>query len=473
MKNRISLSGMGNDVRRLGRPVRRVLAVFVVACVVVLLLAAGSPPLQAQARTAPEDEQAFHRLVVGQRMINTDDLSILTAQNWTKMSDPVRPYVARLTDGNGLSCGLATQEEMVSIREAIDQMPPRTTPSGKYALAPPAANISVNYNGFTPEAQAAFQRAIDIWSSLLITTVPIEIEASFTTFEDDTLAATRIKFWACIATLNVCLPFSLINQIRSEDLDPDDPDILVTMSSSEDWYFGLDGRPGEDQFDFVSLALHEIGHGLGFYDSFKIDESTEEAEYGIGPDNIPTIFDRAIFDTEINRLIDEDEYTNPSTALTDAVTGIKLFWLGLKTLTANGGFFPVLLWAPEDFYGGRSVAHLDFHAYPPGTPNALMTPFQPKGQAVHEPGPIVLAMLEDMLWTIREQVLQIPHFGVGGGFSSDVVVTNRSSTETAAVAIDVWDPEGNALDGNRILGVGADRFDLPPSGKPDPDPVTR
>ena len=465
MKNRISLSGMGNDVRRLGRPVRRVLAVFVVACVVVLLLAAGSPPLQAQARTAPEDEQAFHRLVVGQRMINTDDLSILAAQNWTKMSDPVRPYVARLTDGNGLSCGLATQEEMVSIREAIDRMPPRTTPSGKYALAPPAANISVNYNGFTPEAQAAFQRAIDIWSSLLITTVPIEIEASFTTFEEeDTLGAARPSSWRCTASLNICLPLGLINQIRSEDLDPDDPDILVTMSSSEDWYFELDGQPGEDQFDFVSVVLHEIGHGLGFYDSFKIDESTEEAEYGIGPDNIPTIFDRAIFDTEINRLIDEDEYTNPSTALTDAVTGIKLFWLGLKTLTANGGFFLVLLWAPEDFDGGSSVAHLDQHAYPPGTANQLMISSQPKGQAVHEPGPIVLAMLGDMLWTIRDQTLQIPQFASGSGFSSDVVVTNRSSTEPAVVAIDVWDPEGNALDGNLILGVGADRFDLSPSG---------
>ena len=72
MKNQISLSGMANDMRHLGRPVRRVLAVFVAACAVVLLLAAGSPPLQAQARTAPEDEQVFHRLVVGQRM-NTDD----------------------------------------------------------------------------------------------------------------------------------------------------------------------------------------------------------------------------------------------------------------------------------------------------------------------------------------------------------------------------------------------------------------
>ena len=32
------------------------------------------------------------------------------------------------------------------------------------------------------------------------------------------------------------------------------------------------------------------------------------------------------------------------------------------------------------------------------------------------------------------------------------------------MAIDVWDPEGNALDGNLILGAGADRFDLLPSG---------
>ena len=429
MKNR------ANDVRLLGRPVRRVLAVFVAACAVVLLLAAGSPLLQ--------------------------------AQNWTKLSDPVRPYVVRLTDGNGLSCGLATQEEMASIREAIDRMPRGLPPSGKYALAPPAANISVNYTGFTLEAQAAFQRAVDIWSSLLITSVPIEIEANFTTFEEEkTLGAAgpqSFNVFKLKSGRSVAYPAGLVNEIVERDADPDKPEIKVTMSDSSNWYYGLDGQPGEDQFDFVSVVLHEIGHGLGFSDSFKIDESTEEAEYGIGDDNIPTIFDYFIFDTEFKWLVNEDEYTNPSTELTDTVTGIKLFWYGTKTREANGGHRPVLLWAPGE-YGRSSVAHLDYDAYPPGTPNELMNPFQPKGQAAHEPGPIVLAMLGDMGWTIRDQTLQIPQFAVGGGFSSDVVVTNRSSTETAAVAIDVWDPEGNALDGNLILGVGADRFDLSPSG---------
>ena len=36
-----------------------------------------------------------------------------------------------------------------------------------------------------------------------------------------------------------------------------------------------------------------------------------EAEYGLGDDNIPTIFDSHIFDTEINRLVDEDEIHQP------------------------------------------------------------------------------------------------------------------------------------------------------------------
>ena len=218
-----------------------------------------------------------------------------------------------------------------------------------------------------------------------------------------------------------------------------------------------------------SVVLHEVGHGLGFHGSFRVDESTDEAEYGFSDDNTPALFDAFILvldtENEWRRLIDEDEYTNPSIELAEAITGIKLFWYGTKTGEANG--------RPQTCValGSRRIRQR-LKRCPPGpmmpihleTPNELMNPFQPKGQAAHEPGPIVLAMLGDMGWTIRDQTLQIPHFGVGSGLSSDVVVTNRSSTETASVAIDIWSPEGSELDGNRILGVGADRFDLPPLG---------
>ena len=394
------------------------------------------------------------------------NFSILTAQNWTEMSGRVGSYVTRL-DGERLTCGLATQEEMASIREALDRMPPRTPPSGKYALAPPAVNISVNYRGFTPEARTAFQRAVDVWSALLITEVPIEIDASFGEIESLAHAGPLGLFLFQDGGIESVFPVGLANQLSGKDLDPDESDIGITMSDSEDWYYGLDGNPGEDQFDFVSVVLHEIGHGLGFFDSFR-DEEDGTAGYGFEVserdtgERFPAFFDRFIWDTDINRLVDESSYSNPSSELVEAITGIKLFWYGLEAAEANGGKDNfILLWAPEEFTTS-SVAHLDFHAYPPGTPNALMNPFQSKGEASHETGPLLLAMLSDMGWTIREQTLQIPHFGAGNGLGSDVVITNLSSTETATVAVDAWDEAGGEMDG--ILLFGDNWFRLPPLG---------
>ena len=138
------------------------------------------------------------------------NFSILTAQNWTEMSGRVSPYVTRL-DGERLTCGRATQEEMTSIRGALDRMSPRTPPSGKYALAPPAANIVVNYSGFTPEAKAAFQRAVDIWSALLIATVPIEIAAVFG--EEEALGSARPHTFYSDSSSSVWRPISLWNQL--------------------------------------------------------------------------------------------------------------------------------------------------------------------------------------------------------------------------------------------------------------------
>ena len=143
--------------------------------------------------------------------------------------------------------------------------------------------------------------------------------------------------------------------------------------------------------------------------------------------------------------------------------GIKLFWYGLEAAEANGGKDNfILLWAPEEFTTRGSVAHLDEHAYPSGTSNELMSPWTRPGEVSHEPGPIVLAMLSDMGWTVREPTLQIPHFGAGNGVGSDLVVTNLSSTDTAEIRIDAWDPNGDELDGHLLFGNN--RFRIRPLG---------
>ncbi len=42
-----------------------------------------------------------------------------------------------------------------------------------------SANFAVTYTGFTPSAQAAFQAAVDIWASLISSTVQIRVNTTF------------------------------------------------------------------------------------------------------------------------------------------------------------------------------------------------------------------------------------------------------------------------------------------------------
>ena len=266
---------------------------------------------------------------------------VLMAQ--TEAEIPGQFFVTRMEDGQ-LSCGRATPEEMTIMRTMRARMVPARTLSGRSALRAPAGDILVHYTGFTPEAQTAFQRAVDIWSSLLITSVPIEIEADFESFEDSgtlafvrpvTLFTRESEFWE---------PVALANQLVGRDLDPEDPDIKATTRLTN-WYFGLDGDPPINRQDFVSVVLHEIGHGLGVFDSFAVDEDGNP-RYGVkaadSDEIFPTVFDLSIRDSDFLRLFNAFSTPSPDQAF-EAITGIKLFWGGPKTRPANGGRSPILL----------------------------------------------------------------------------------------------------------------------------------
>ena len=45
----------------------------------------------------------------------------------------------------------------------------------------------------------------------------------------------------------------------------------ITFDLDNDWYFGTDGSPGASQSDFLSVAVHELGHLLGFGTATSFD----------------------------------------------------------------------------------------------------------------------------------------------------------------------------------------------------------
>ncbi|MDO1502315.1 hypothetical protein Q2T40_19445 [Winogradskyella maritima] len=59
----------------------------------------------------------------------------------------------------------------VKVRESILQKRAQNLPN--------CSTINVTYNGFTTQAQTAFQFAVDIWEDLLTSSVPITVNADF------------------------------------------------------------------------------------------------------------------------------------------------------------------------------------------------------------------------------------------------------------------------------------------------------
>ncbi len=257
------------------------------------------------------------------------------------------------------------------------------------------AIFEVTYSaGFTPQAKTAFQFAVDIWASILQSPVKIKINAVWQPLGANVLGS---AIWANAYAnfpnaqkLNTYYPVALAEKIAQKDLNhPDSADIYANFSSSTAWYYGTSGIPPANTTDLVSVVLHEIGHGLGFVDSYSVDNGTGSVA--------PFVYDLGV---ENNNTIPQNLYqnfTNPSAALGTELISNKIFYNSLLANQANGGQH-VKLYAPATWSGGSSISHLDENTYPAGDPNSLMTPQIGFKEVMHDPGPIMLGMFSDMGW---------------------------------------------------------------------------
>jgi len=168
----------------------------------------------------------------------------------------------------------------------------------------------------------------------------------------------------------------------------DGPDIQMNVDpNSIDYYYGIDANPGPNQYDFVTIALHELGHGFGM-----IGYITNS---GTGY-RIPGPAD-AVFDTLIRK--GEDTFpwqTNPPANSMEAIAAITsedLYFQGKKYQSTK-------LYAPAGYSQGSSVYHLDEYAYPAGNPDSLMTPMLGNGEAVHSVGRLMCDCLTSIGYEI-------------------------------------------------------------------------
>lgn len=272
--------------------------------------------------------------------------------------------------------------------------------------ATPAAPVGGNTGTTLGEQRLiAFQHAADIWGAQLFSAVEIQVAASF-----DPLGCSAVS-----ATLGGAGPETvhrdfdnaplaatwytqaLANSLAGVDLDPGIEDIFAIFSSvlgtscdfPDGWYYGLDQSPPGSDIDFATVALHEIGHGLGFLSLVGLGNGVK---FG-GFDDVYAVH----LENHANGLA-YPVMTNGQRAAANIATG-DLHWTGPSVVASgvllSGGREPISghvdIYAPNPIEGGSSVSHFSTSLFP----NEAMEPFYTAPK--HDPG-LALHLMFDIGW---------------------------------------------------------------------------
>jgi hypothetical protein len=284
------------------------------------------------------------------------------------------------------------------------------------------ANIQVNYIGseWTPEAQAAFEFAVGIWEVLISSPVTIVVDADFGDLGENILGgAGPYSIFANFDNApqsNTWYPVATANQLAGVDLEAGLPDIEATFSSTfADWDFGTDSSTDANKVSFASVVLHELGHGLGFLGSMRVDDGQGLPECTGPPGTychsfggFPMIYDRFVENGSGIAIL---SFPNNSTDLGDQLTSNNLYFDSPGGNFANGES-PVPIHAPSPWSQGSSYSHLA-ESYNT-TSHALMTYSISRGETIHNPGAVTLCMFEEMGWTVSETCSAGPDTPING-----------------------------------------------------------
>jgi hypothetical protein len=252
----------------------------------------------------------------------------------------------------------------------------------------------------------AFQHAANIWGGLITSPVVIRVDAKFDPLSCSTNSAvlgfagpkTVHGNFAGAPVSNTLYVQAQANSLFGGDLNPSQNDISATFSStigtpgclqSSGWYYGLDGNPPAGNIDFVSVLLHELGHGLGFLT--LVDLST-----GAKFSGLDDAFMLHLEDHTTGKVY--PQMTNAQRVAASMDTG-NLHWVGANVEAASGVLTAgrvgthVRMFTPNPQQPGSSVSHWDTAL----SPNEVMEPNYTG--PLHDVG-LALELFVDLGWNV-------------------------------------------------------------------------
>lgn len=297
-----------------------------------------------------------------------------------------------------------------------------------------SSDIVVQYFDFPEEAIPPFEFIVEVLEELFPSDIPINVGAQFSDqVGAGTLAsAGSTSFFRNFDNQiepNTWYPISLAEKIVGIELNADDNlfDIIVTINAQQDWYYDFNNPQGiGGRFDFVSIVMHEILHGLGMTSASDVTSNIGFIE-SQGSSFIYDIF------LENSALINlSQSFDNNSLELGSALRSGDVFfgsnWFKINTPNDIPRIFSPMVWNQ-----GSSISHLDEGTYN-NTPHALMTPTAQPGEIIQDPG-LVMDMMYDMGWslTLMRPIHESFSEDVNAPFNFDVRVDTDFGFDTSSL----------------------------------------
>lgn len=253
-----------------------------------------------------------------------------------------------------------------------------------------------------------FQYAANAWGLRLAGTRTVVVSAAFNVLQGDAQSAVLgsagpnfvQRDWALFPKKGTWYVDALANQLQNQDINgAAQPEILAQFNSavdnqvvlgSVDFYYGFDGNAGTD-IDFLTVVLHEIGHGLGFLDLLDADTGAEFFGY----DDAYSVWleDTTYTPKNLSQMSDSQRYLAIRNDGNLLWWGPKAMAQALLSLTQGARMDGrIQMFAPASYIAGSSTSHFDTDV----TPNELMEPYATK--SIRNLA-MTTAAFEDIGWT--------------------------------------------------------------------------
>jgi len=236
----------------------------------------------------------------------------------------------------------------------------------------------------------ATEYAFGIWGEALAGTVPVDISVESKNLGNPYVIGQSYRMPNFLNSgqvpgvpVNTWYHSPLWNQLIGYDVTSQ-RDIRLEMNSTFNFYLGITGNPSYGQMDWVTVMLHEVCHGLGFYPLCG-----QNGAYSYGA--YPGILDRQLFSGPTGPCMAELSQSERASLVVSS--NLYCGAPGSNLLAANNST-RVKMYAPYTWEGGSSTSHWDNSV----SFTTFMKPSINYGWKLHTIGSRKIGILMDLGW---------------------------------------------------------------------------